>query len=136
MIKSLIRAVSKHNGVERMGLYFHGKPIQERFMLYKYLDLPYAMQIPGVTYSCELLDPDNRLWIWTNLSTGKTVITGDEGNGWCVPLIIANSREEAIQMYLENPPKAKFRNLLEALKHLFLRSRKRAEQSPGQEDEG
>lgn len=103
-----------------MGLYFPGKAIDEHEMLEKYLGIPFEEQELNVTYSCELLEPSERLWLWTNLKTGKTVITGDEGNGWCIPLIVADSREEAIRKYIENPPKARYHDLFEALEHLAM----------------
>jgi len=106
-----------------LGLYFDGEPMLEEEMLEKILGIPQEEQIPTWrspygTYSVSPLEPSERLWIWTNVKTGKTVITGDEGNGWCVPLIIANSKEEAIRKYLKNPPKAKYRDLLEVLESL------------------
>jgi len=106
-----------------MGLYFEGETILEEEMLEKILGIPQSQQIPPwkskyPTYSVEPLEPSERLWIWVNLKTGKTVITGDEGNGWCIPLIIANSSEEAIRKYLKNPPKAKYKSLFEALESL------------------
>lgn len=102
-----------------MGLYFDGEPIMDEEMLFRYLGIPYEQQKLGVTYSCELLEPTERLWLWTNLKTGKAVVTGDEGNGWCIPLIVADSREEALRQYLRNPPKAKYKDLHEALEALL-----------------
>ncbi|OYT46570.1 hypothetical protein B6U84_00015 [Candidatus Bathyarchaeota archaeon ex4484_40] len=107
------------------GLYFDGEMMMEEEMLEKILGIPRERQIPTWrspygTYSVMPLEPSERLWIWTNVETGKTVITGDEGNGWCVPLIIADSKEEAIRKYIKNPPKAKFRDLFEALEVLVL----------------
>ena len=102
-----------------MGLYFDGEPIPEEDMLFQYLGIPYEQQKLDVTYSCELLEPTERLWLWVNLKTGKSVITGDEGNGWCIPLITADSREEAIRKYIKNPPKARYGSLHEALEALL-----------------
>jgi len=107
------------------GLYFDGEMMLEEEMLERILGISRGKQIPtwlspDGTYSVELLEPTERLWIWTNTRTGKTVITGDEGNGWCVPLIVANSKEEAIRKYIKNPPKAKFRDFHEALEVLVL----------------
>jgi len=104
-----------------MGLYFKGRSITEHKMLEKYLGIPMESQVRDVTYHVELLEPTERLWIWTNLETGKTVITGDEGNGWCIPLITADSRDEAVKKYVKNPPKAKFKDLFEAIEVLLHR---------------
>ena len=38
----------------------------------------------------------NRIWIWENRKSGETIITGDEGNGWCVILASSENKEEAI----------------------------------------
>jgi len=102
----------------KMGLYFDGEEMLEEEMLENILGIPYEQQKLGITYSCEPLEHSERLWLWVNLKTGKAVITGDEGNGWCVPLIIAESKEEAIRQYLKNPPKARYRNLMDALERL------------------
>ena len=106
-----------------MGLYFDGEMMLEEEMLERILGIPESRQIPtwlspDGTFSVEPLEPSERLWIWTNVKTGRTVITGDEGNGWCIPLITADSKEEAIRKYIKNPPKAKFRDLFEALEFL------------------
>ncbi len=65
-------------------------------------------------YTCENIG--DRLWLWVNKKTGRAVITGDEGNGWCIPLIIRNSVEEVLEEYAKHPEKTKlkFPNLLEA----------------------
>jgi len=101
-----------------VGLYFKGRAMLFENMLKRYLNIPCREQILGVTYSCELLEPTERLWITTNLENGKTVVFGDEGNNWCIPLIVASSREEAVKAYLKNPPKARFRSLAEVLEAL------------------
>jgi len=106
-----------------MGLYFDGTPILEEEMLEHYLGIPREEQVPAWkspngTFTVELLEPSERLWIWTNIRTGKTVITGDEGNGWCVPLIVADTRTEAIRKYLKNPPKARYPGLIDVLESL------------------
>jgi hypothetical protein len=98
-----------------MGLYFKGRPITEHKMLEKYLGIPVKSQVRGATYSVQLLEPTERLWIWINLETGEAVIAGDEGNGWCIPLITASSGDEAVRKYIKNPPKAMFKNLAEAI---------------------
>jgi hypothetical protein len=102
-----------------MGLYFEGEEILEEEMLEKLLGIPEPEQALNVTYTCEPLEHSERLWLWTNIKTGKAVITGDEGNGWCIPLIIADSKEEAIAEYIRNPPKARYRNLFEALEAII-----------------
>lgn len=107
-----------------MGLYFKGRPILEETMLSRLLGIPRRCQILGVTYTCEPFEPTERLWLWVNLETGKAVITGDEGNGWCIPLIVAGSKEEAVKKYIQNPPKARYRDIGEALEALLYGFRK------------
>jgi hypothetical protein len=55
---------------------------------------------------------------------GESVITGDEGNGWCIPLTIGNSIEEVLREYIKHPEKTKprFANLLEALIYIDSKS--------------
>jgi len=105
-----------------MGLYFEGKEMLEEEMLKKHLDiteeellLPYKQR----PYICKVLEPSERLWIWIHKKTGKAVITGDEGNGYCVPLIIADNEDEAIQEYIKKPPKARFTDFLDVLEQML-----------------
>jgi len=105
-----------------MGLYFEGKEMLDEEMLKEYLDvteeelrLPYEQR----PYICKLLEPSERLWIWVHKKTRKTVITGDEGNGWCVPLIVADNEDEAIQKYLKNAPTACFIDLFDVLEQML-----------------
>jgi len=105
-----------------MGLYFKGKESTEKEMLKKHLDiteeellLPYKQR----PYICKPLEPSERLWIWIHKKTGKAVITGDEGNGWCVVLIIANSEDEAIQQYIKSSPKTCFKDFLDVLEQML-----------------
>jgi len=39
----------------------------------------------------------NRIWVWENQKTGKTIITGDEGNSCYVILVESKSKENAIK---------------------------------------
>jgi len=105
-----------------MGLYFEGKEKLDEEMLKEYLDvteeellLPYEQR----PYICKPLEPSERLWMWIHKRTGKAVITGDEGNSWCIPLIIADNEDEAIQKYLKNPPKARFIDLFDVLEQML-----------------
>jgi len=38
----------------------------------------------------------NRIWAFQSCENGKTIIIGDEGNGWCVKLTHGASKEEAM----------------------------------------
>lgn len=38
----------------------------------------------------------NRIWLWANKKTGKTIIAGDEGNNCYVILTESKSKDEAI----------------------------------------
>jgi hypothetical protein len=68
-----------------MGLYFEGRIVSDAKISKLLLtDDPTAMHI------------GNRIWLFQNQKTGKTIITGDEGNGWCVKLTEGESEEEAI----------------------------------------
>lgn len=68
-----------------MGLYFEGRSVSDERIFRRLLtDEPEAMHI------------GNRIWILQNPKTGKTMITGDEGNGWCVKLTEGESKEEAM----------------------------------------
>ena len=100
-----------------MGLYFKGKPMTEDAMLVNVLELnPEELEKPfnERPYICENIG--DRLWLWLNKKTGRAVITGDEGNGWCIPLFIGNSVEEVLEECAKHPEKTKlkFSNLLEA----------------------
>ena len=103
-----------------MGLYFEGEPMTEHAMLVNVLRIdPEEIGKPlnERPYTCENIG--DRLWLWVNKKTGKAVITGDEGNGWCIPLIIGNSIKEVLKEYRKHPEKTKpkFTNLLEAIIH-------------------
>ena len=68
-----------------MGLYFEGKSVSDERIFKRLLtDEPKAMHI------------GNRIWILQNLKTGKTIIIGDEGNGWCVKLTEGENKERAM----------------------------------------
>ena len=68
-----------------MGLYFRGRIISDQNV-----DKRLAMdELKGV-------DIGKRIWVWTNEKTGETIITGDEGNGYCVILTKSKNKEEAI----------------------------------------
>jgi len=100
-----------------MGLYFKGKPMTEDAMLVNVLKInpeELGNSFNERPYTCENIG--DRLWLWVNKKTGRAVITGDEGNGWCIPLIIRNSVEEVLEEYAKHPEKTKlkFSNLLEA----------------------
>jgi len=64
-------------------------------------------------YICENIG--DRVWLWINKKTGKAVISGDEGNGWCIPLIVGNSVEEVFEECIKHSEKIKprFANPLE-----------------------
>jgi hypothetical protein len=99
-----------------MGLYLKGKPMTEDAMLVNILEIdPEELEKPfnERPYTCENIK--DRLWLWINKKTGKAVITGDEGNGWCIPLIVGNSAEEVIEICVKHSEKLKpkFANLLE-----------------------
>jgi hypothetical protein len=66
-----------------MGLYFKGRAIQEETVLAHLLGRGVTPQ-RGINYTCKHVG--HRVWIWTNLQTGKEIVTGDKGNGWCVEL--------------------------------------------------
>jgi hypothetical protein len=68
-----------------MGLYFEGRIVPDAIIFKRLLmDKPKAMYI------------GNRIWMLQNQKTGKTIITGDEGNGWFVKLTEGESKEEAM----------------------------------------
>jgi hypothetical protein len=68
-----------------MGIYFEGRIISdEKISELLLMDEPKAQRI------------GHRIWIIQNDKTGKTIITGDEGNSWCVKLAEGRNEEEAI----------------------------------------
>jgi hypothetical protein len=69
-----------------MGLYFQGRETTDEAMV---------EQLSTKDYICKHIG--NRIWIWHNPKTGKTIITGDEGNGYCVTLTEGTAEEEAMQ---------------------------------------
>jgi len=105
-----------------MGLYFKGKPMTEDAMLVNILEIDsgeLGKPFDERPYTCENIE--DRLWLWVNKKTGKAVIAGDEGNGWCIPLIVGNSVEEVFKEYIKHPEKtrSKFADLLEALEAII-----------------
>lgn len=69
-----------------MGLYFQGRETTDEAVV---------EQLSTKDYICKHIG--NRIWIWHNPKTGKTIITGDEGNGYCVTLTEGTAEEEAMQ---------------------------------------
>jgi hypothetical protein len=68
-----------------MGLYFEGRIVSDaRILKFLLTDEPKTSHI------------GNQIWVLQNQKTGKTIITGDEGNGWCVKLTEGGSKEEAM----------------------------------------
>jgi len=68
-----------------MGLYFNGRIVSDESIIKRIgMDEPKGRHI------------GNRIWVWENPKTGKTIITGDEGNSWCVKLSEGDSKEEAM----------------------------------------
>lgn len=67
-----------------MGMYFKGRVTSEE-QIFKRL-----------TGKLRATHIGNRIWVYESQKTGKTIITGDEGNGWCVKLTEAVSKEEAM----------------------------------------
>ena len=68
-----------------MGLYFNGRIVSDESIIKRLcMDEPKGGHI------------GNRIWAWENPKTGKTIITGDEGNNWCVKLSEGDSKEEAM----------------------------------------
>jgi len=77
--------LQNYGGVNRVALYFKGRVVSdERIVEQLGTDDPKVEHI------------GNRVWVWENMKTGKTLITGDEGNGWCVILAKCDSKKEAI----------------------------------------
>ena len=69
-----------------MGFYFKGRIVSDENVVKKlFTDEP----------RCENIG--DRIWVWTNQKTGVTIITGDEGNSWCVVLAKSESAEEAMR---------------------------------------
>jgi hypothetical protein len=68
-----------------MGLYFKGRVVSDESILKQLgLDDPIGEYI------------GNRIWVWENPKTGETIITGDEGNSWCIILAQGCNKEEAM----------------------------------------
>lgn len=95
-----------------MGLYFPGRVVLEDTVLRRLFDRkPYTRE----DYSVSCIDGGNRLWMWTNLQTARTIITGDEGNGWCVPLIDKPTPQEAVEELRIRRINARFRGIGDVL---------------------
>jgi hypothetical protein len=67
-----------------MGMYFKGRVISED-QIFKRL-----------TGKIDNTHIGNRIWVFQSCENGKTIILGDEGNGWCVKLTEGVSKEEAM----------------------------------------
>jgi len=78
-----------------MGLYFQGRETTDEAV---------TKQLSTQDYTCKHIG--NRIWIWNNPKTGKTIVTGDEGNGYCVKLAEGTTEEEAMQK-LEDKKRSK-----------------------------
>jgi hypothetical protein len=88
-----------------MGLYFQGRETTDEAVV---------KQLSTTNHTCKHIG--NRIWIWHNPKTGKTIITGDEGNGYCVKLAEGSTEEEAMRK-LEDKKRLKqvFNELFESI---------------------
>ena len=68
-----------------MGLYFKGWNVSDESVVKRLGNR-----------ELEAVHIGNRIWILENQKTGKTIITGDEGNGWSVILAQGSNKEEAM----------------------------------------
>jgi hypothetical protein len=69
-----------------MGLYFQGRETTDEAVV---------KQLSAQDYTCKHIG--NRVWVWQDTGNGKTIITGDEGNGYCVKLAEGTTEEEAMR---------------------------------------
>jgi hypothetical protein len=110
-----------------MGLYFAGRTIQDETVLKHLL----GKGIPPISiwdnkdngnYNCEIFG--NRIWLWTNLKTGYTIATGDEGNGWAIELTKGTREEVLAKIQNLNPSRRtqeirpRYSNFLERIESL------------------
>lgn len=79
-----------------MGLFFKGREILQETVIKHLFD----GEFPYDTSMFEIENLEGRVWVWTNLRTGKVIITGDEGNSWQVELAIGINRQDALKKYL------------------------------------
>jgi len=114
-----------------MGLYFAGRTIQDETVLKHLLGKGiYPISIwqdkDNANYKCENFG--YRIFLWTNLKTGYTIATGDEGNGWAIELA-KGTREEVLAKILNLNPSKRFpelkikprhRNFMDALEEVIL----------------
>ena len=85
------------------GLFFKGKMILDETVLRHLLGKqvqPIAIWEKQKFHNYATKHIGDRVWEWTNLSNGRTIFTGDEGNGWCVELANGATREEALRKFL------------------------------------
>lgn len=68
-----------------MGLYFRGRIVSDQNIAKRLV----MDELKGVHIG-------KRIWVWASEKTGETIITGDEGNGYCVVLTRSKNKEEAI----------------------------------------
>jgi hypothetical protein len=74
-----------------MGAYFKGRIISNESIVQRLS-----------TNSPQAEHVGSRIWVWKNPKTGRTIITGDEGNGWSVILAEGNDEEETMAKFKAN----------------------------------